>query len=241
MGGEKFRATILAVSFLFVELSPHNADAIPAFARKYKTSCITCHAVFPRLTALGEAFRLNGYKMPDGDELYIRDKPVVLAAEAYKKVFPEAVWPSDIPGLPPIAIRVINDVEFDTGGKKKSSADFHTPKAEIVSAGSFGEDISFFFELEFQESEIDFDEKKYESGTEIFAWLMWEDLFGGAIGDNHLNIKMGSLGMQDLALPNTRSHNRITRQGYLYADELQLHGHGSNNKVGFELSGFDKL
>ena len=43
-----------------------DAEAIPAFARKYKTACITCHATFPRLTALGEAFRLNGYKMPGG-------------------------------------------------------------------------------------------------------------------------------------------------------------------------------
>ncbi len=49
------------------------AEAIPAFARKYKTTCVTCHAPFPRLTALGEAFRLNGYKLPGGDELYVKD------------------------------------------------------------------------------------------------------------------------------------------------------------------------
>ena len=28
--------------------------AIPAFARKYDTSCLTCHAPFPRLKAYGE-------------------------------------------------------------------------------------------------------------------------------------------------------------------------------------------
>ncbi len=40
------------------------AEAIPAFARKYETSCQTCHTVFPKLNAFGTAFRLNGYRMP---------------------------------------------------------------------------------------------------------------------------------------------------------------------------------
>ena len=37
------------------------AQAIPAFARKYGTSCLTCHTVYPKLTPFGEAFRRNGY------------------------------------------------------------------------------------------------------------------------------------------------------------------------------------
>lgn len=219
---------ILAVSFLWVELFPKNAEAIPAFARKYKTACITCHATFPRLTALGEAFRLNGYKMPDGDELYIKDQPLVLGVEAYKRVFPDAVWPSDIPGMPPIAIRITEDVVFDIGGTEDSSTTFNTPEAKILSAGSLGKDMSFFVEIGFKDED-----------TELSAWLMWEDWFSNSIGDNHLNFRIGSIGMQDLALPNTRSHNRITREGYLYADELQLHAHGSGS-MGIELNGFDK-
>jgi hypothetical protein len=245
-----FWALILTVSFLFVELFPKNAEAIPAFARKYKTTCITCHATFPRLTALGEAIRLNGFKMPDGDELYVKDIPLSMGVEAYKKVFPQAVWPSDIPWMPPIAIRVLQDVEFDTGGTKDSSTTFNTPEAKILSAGSLGKDMSFFVELGFKEAELKVEveheagehaevETEFESGTELFAWLMWEDWFSNAIGENHLNFRIGSIGMQDQALPNTRSHNRITREGYLYADELLLHAHGSSN-LGIEFNGFDK-
>ena len=37
------------------------AYSLPAFARKYKTSCATCHVGFPKLNAFGEAFRRNGY------------------------------------------------------------------------------------------------------------------------------------------------------------------------------------
>ncbi len=216
------------ISFFFVEFFPGNAEAIPAFARKYKTACITCHATFPRLSALGEAVRLNGYKMPDGDELYVKDLPLVMGAEAYKKVFPEAVWPSDIPGMPPIAIRITEDVVFDISGTEDSNTVFNTPQAKILSAGSFGEDMSFFVEIEFEDED-----------TALSAWFMWEDWFSNAIGDNHLNFRIGSVGMQDLALPNTRNHNRITRENYLYADELQLHAHGSG-AMGIELNGFDK-
>ena len=32
---------------------PRVSEAIPAFARKYGTSCLTCHSVYPRLTPFG--------------------------------------------------------------------------------------------------------------------------------------------------------------------------------------------
>src|SRR5579863_3198960 len=32
------------------------AEALPEWARKYKTSCVTCHEAFPSLNAVGEAF-----------------------------------------------------------------------------------------------------------------------------------------------------------------------------------------
>ena len=32
-------------------------EAIPVFARKHKTSCVTCHEVFPKLNPFGESYR----------------------------------------------------------------------------------------------------------------------------------------------------------------------------------------
>src|SRR5512143_1162798 len=79
--------------------------AIPAFARKYQTSCQTCHVVFPALTPFGEAFRLNGYRFPAGaDASVAKSEPIPLGSEGYKKLWPRSVWPGDIPGMPPIAI-----------------------------------------------------------------------------------------------------------------------------------------
>jgi len=240
-------------SLLIVAAASDRADAIPAFARKYKTACITCHATYPRLTALGEAIRLNGYKMPGGDELYVKDLPVSMGAEAYKQVFPDAVWPSDIPGMPPISLRLLIDYDFDTGGSKDSRTEFKLDEAELLAAGSFGENMSFFLEIEYEEPELELEVEtdaatgfvtdvgveEHESGVEFSGWLMWEDLFKTSVGENHLNLRFGSVGMQDLALPNTRDHNRITVQHYLYADELGLRAHGGHI-VGVEANGFGK-
>lgn len=50
------------------ELSASIATTIPAFARKYRTSCATCHAPIPRLNAVGEAFAANGFEFKPGEE-----------------------------------------------------------------------------------------------------------------------------------------------------------------------------
>jgi hypothetical protein len=218
-----------AFSVFALTLYSKNAQAIPVLARKYRTSCATCHAPFPRLTALGEAVRLNGFKIPDGEELYVKEEPVSMGAEGYKKVFPEAIWPSNIPHLPPFSLLVAGEVDVDAGGTKDSRTSFLFPEElSILSAGTFGEDFSFFAELEFEEEED-------ETDTTFSAWLMWEDLFSGALGENHLNIKAGTVGMQDIALPNNRGHNRITAENYLYQQKLDL-----RSEPGFEVNGFGK-
>ena len=90
------------LSLFFLAFLPSKANAVPAFARKYKTSCVLCHAPFPRLTAMGQAFRLAGYRIPQDNELYVKEEPVSMGAEPYKRMFPESIWPSTIPGIPPI-------------------------------------------------------------------------------------------------------------------------------------------
>ena len=80
------------------------ARAIPAFARKYGTSCLTCHTAYPKLTPFGEAFRRNGYRFPGVDSDYVKQETVPLGQEQNKKTFPESVWPASIPVSVPVAI-----------------------------------------------------------------------------------------------------------------------------------------
>ena len=59
------RAFAVAVLFLaFLATATDRADAIPAFARKYRTTCATCHSPIPRLNAFGEQFAANGFELP---------------------------------------------------------------------------------------------------------------------------------------------------------------------------------
>ncbi len=209
-----------------------DARAIPVFARKYKTSCATCHEVFPRLNANGEAFRLNGFQFAD-DELYIKDEPVELGDEAYKRLWPEALWPSDIPGLPLIATRVIHDFKWDTGGTDSSRTDFDFPhEIELFAAGALGETLSFFSEIEFEHEHPSFD-----------AWLGFNDLLGV---ENAFNVKVGNIMGSDAGLFTHRDGRRWTRNDYLYAD-YDFGAVGSLNtwdvrhgQPGVELSGFDR-
>ncbi|UCF07137.1 MAG: hypothetical protein JSV33_13865 [bacterium] len=75
---------------------PDRADAIPAFARKYRMSCTTCHAPAPRLKEYGEDFAGNAFRLPDkeepkryfydtGDDLLMlqRELPLAVRLDAY--------------------------------------------------------------------------------------------------------------------------------------------------------------
>src|SRR4029077_13852851 len=83
------RALIIAAGLLFILLAAvPGAYAIPAFARKYQTSCTTCHTNFPELNDFGEAFKRHGFKFPKDDEEFVKDPPLLLGAKAQKQAFP---------------------------------------------------------------------------------------------------------------------------------------------------------
>ena len=67
----------LILTSLVVELLPQPAEAIPAFARRYKVSCTTCHVAIPRLNEFGEMFAGNGYQMP-GDDFADQSQEMIL-------------------------------------------------------------------------------------------------------------------------------------------------------------------
>jgi hypothetical protein len=218
-------SSIIMIAFFLGVIFPPDAAAIPAFARKYKTSCMTCHAPFPTLTAVGEAFRLNGYKLPEANELYVKEQPVSMGAEPYKKVFPQAIWPSDIPGLPPISLFITGGVNVDTGGTSKNHTAFNFPgELSVLGAGTFGKDFSFFAQAAFEKDEGG------DTSTETLAWLMWQT---GLLGKNYLNIKAGNVGRHTITLPNTRNENSFAIESYLYADEL-----GLETQPGLQVNGF---
>ena len=128
---------------------------MPVFARKYQTSCQTCHIVFPKLNAFGEAFRLNGYRMPAETEELVKEIPMSLGSEAYKKTWPSMVYPSTIPGHVPVAINIkLADVyasSVDGSERSITRNDFQFPQeVNLFTAGTLGEKFGFLAELTFE-------------------------------------------------------------------------------------------
>ena len=93
-------ASIASICMLPALFWSQDSSAVPAFARKYGTSCFTCHSGFPNRNAFGEAFKNNGYRWPGGEEEdHTKQEQVKMGADGWKKTFPESPWPSDIPGF----------------------------------------------------------------------------------------------------------------------------------------------
>ena len=132
-------AIILMLTF------PKKSLAIPAFARKYKTSCATCHNGFPKMNAFGEAFRRNGYQFPGHtDPEFIKEEPVSLGSEGNKRAFPDAIWPSTIPGSSPISLFLNGEIDYNPKEDPRFTFDGLGSSIETIAGGTFGEDLSFW-------------------------------------------------------------------------------------------------
>jgi len=134
----------LLVGVLLV-LAVDQSWAIPAFARKYKTSCMTCHNGFPKLTAFGDAFRRNGYQFPAGtDAEFTKEEPVSLGSEGNKKAFPDAIWPGSIPATSPISFFLNGEMDYNPKVEPRVTFGGLGNSIEAVAAGTVGEDVSFW-------------------------------------------------------------------------------------------------
>jgi hypothetical protein len=173
------RAAVSLVVGLILFGSASTARAIPSFARKYGTSCQTCHIVYPKLTPFGEAFRRNGFKFPGRDEDFIKAETIPMGNEAYRKMWPkESVWPSYIMAAVPLALgfngQMVIHPDTNSGAAK---ADNNTvvslrdlvAEGHMWAGGSFSEHISYFAEITFStDHTIDVEH----------AELHFNDLFG---------------------------------------------------------------
>jgi hypothetical protein len=157
--GDRVLKTKVLLSWLVVLVSSswlcEEAQAIPPFARKYATSCQTCHVIIPKLNSFGEAFRLNGYKIAEADAALVKEEPVALGAPAYKEMFPDAMWPSSIPGLPPIGLRVTSSImrTHDETIRRRSDLVFPEEVA-LLAGGRFDEHFGALTEIVFDKDGV---------------------------------------------------------------------------------------
>lgn len=160
------------------------ALAIPSFARKYKTSCTTCHIAIPKRNAFGEAFRRNGFVLPRGDAQLTKEEQVSLGAEGWKEAFPDAVWPGIIPGNFPIAAYVHQRLTYDPLKPNGQKIGFGMPhELELLFGTAFGQDVGVFGEW------IAFEDGANAVGLQRFFFQL-NDVFGPK---DAINIKLGRI------------------------------------------------
>jgi len=150
--------TIILITLLALFFIGQDLFAIPAFARKYKISCQTCHSPMPRLKAFGDDFAGNAFRLPDqdaprffvdtGDDQLslMRDFPLAVRLEAY-------------------ATYKTND---------KDQGDLKTPWIlKLLSAGEITKDVAYYFYFYLSEY-------GKVAGVED-AYIMFNNLFGSEL------------------------------------------------------------
>lgn len=162
----------------------HENNAIPAFARKYNISCMTCHApATPKLKPYGDQYAGDGFKLED------------YQAPRY---FTETGDPklSLIRNFP-IAVRMDGFVQVTFDGEGRT--DFSSPYLiKLLSGGEISEHLAYYFYFYM-------DEHGEVAGVED-AYLMYDNLF-----DTELDIILGQFQVSD---PLFKRELRLTFEDY---------------------------
>ena len=168
---------------------------------------MTCHNNYPELNDFGWAFKKNGFKFPKDDELFVKQEPVLLGSKAQKESFPEAVYPGEIPGTIPIAFRYEGNFNWNAEQPPTVQAAGHVPRTDlfvpntftIISAGSFGENFSFWIDDDVSAG------GSGQAGGLGDGWLKYNDLGRFFhLPKNSLNVRFGQF-EPDLPFTNART------------------------------------
>ncbi|MBI5538634.1 MAG: hypothetical protein HY951_01135 [Bacteroidia bacterium] len=198
----KFKILIV---FTFIMLASIYSNAIPAFSRKYKTSCVTCHTIYPQLNSFGEAFRINGYQFPNDDEENTKEETVPMGAEAYKRVWPKAVWPNFMPGSAPFALRGRTGFQITTVDSSMTS-EFGRPAIQLLGAGTVGKDISLFVGAHLFENGA--------TGSVDRLYVKFDNLLTKFLPEKFLYLQIGQF-IPEL-VPFATNHRGLTESAYAF-------------------------
>jgi hypothetical protein len=172
---------LVLLSFICYELSTlvPNANAIPAFARKYGLSCNVCHVPgFPKLNDAGNIFRDQGYQLGTDGDLPTHEGITM------------GYWPVSFRttvGYQAASVR--------TDGKGLTTGGFGFTGLDILSFGTFTRDIAFGLVYTPELGSAGFGTGASDGDLEsVFARFMRLERFVGIKsepGDYLVNLKVG--------------------------------------------------
>lgn len=183
-----FTRVILLVVTILLVVPVKNAEAIPAFARKYQISCQVCHTpAMPALKPFGDEFAGNGFRMTE----YEAPRYYIPAGDDRLSLMREF----------PLAVRLEGYTTFNF--EKEGTVDFAAPfVAKILSGGELSDKLSYYFYFLMN-----------EAGTVVGledAFLMYHDFLSAGI-----NLYIGQFQASD---PIYKGELRLTLEPYqIYA------------------------
>ena len=183
----------VAVGFALVLFSTEKAQAIPAFARLYKTECSTCHTIFPDRNPFGEAFRRNSYVWPGTLPEQVEEN-VQYAPTPEKKMLKE--WMVTIPDQVPLAMWVNHDIVVNKDKVPHVDLDGET-ELEVFTGGNFRGKAGWWAEYNFAPD--------HDIGE---VYLQFRHLFGSPV-----NVKVGKY-IPKLSLWKSNDSATISSYGY---------------------------
>lgn len=222
--GKHFLTTALVLAFLTL-ISTQNANALPAFARKYGLRCSACHESWPMLNYFGQKFKDNGYQIMNDRDAPIWQNPsywpvTFRITPIWHRVSTGKVIVDQYANGTPTGTALQQRVE--QSGFDLSGLDFHT-------GGTLEKNISFYV-LPSSDSTASF---HFET-----VMARFDNLFGSP----WLNIKLGKF-----ELDNLLSEKRIltlTGNGGIYqlyhfspVGDANIYGQIGDNQLGAELMG----
>jgi hypothetical protein len=179
-----FTLSLILFAFVLTLIPLDRIEAIPAFARKYKISCSTCHVAIPKLKAYGDEFAGNGFLLPDGEE----------PKRAYVNTGDESL--SLLKELP-LAVRF--DAYIQAADRDNVKTDLEVPYGlKLLSGGPISNHISYYFYF-------------YISERGEVAGIEDALLYFNNIGNTSLDLTVGQFQISD---PLFKRELRLTFEDY---------------------------
>jgi hypothetical protein len=151
-------ALVLLATIVFVSGAAPRLQAIPAWARKYQSTCKTCHTPFPKLKPYGNDFAGDGYVIKDKEA----PRYYVDTGDDFLSLLREL----------PLALRLEGFLTYNNSHTRQW--DFTSPYLmKILSGGEITKNISYYFYFFFSE-------RGEVVGIED-AFVMFNNLFGSEL------------------------------------------------------------
>jgi len=212
---ERLFALMLVV---FLLSSVPNANALPAFARKYGLRCSACHEAWPMLNFFGQKFKDNGYQLMND-----RDSPIWQN---------NAYWPATF-RITPYWHRDSSDkVAVDqsaTGLRQITSTGFDLSGLDFHTGGTLDKNISFYV-------------LPSSDPTGAFHFETVMARLDNLLGSSWLNFKLGKFELDNLVsekriLTLTSISGVYQTYHFIPVGDGNIFGQIGDNQLGMELMG----